>query len=144
MNSSFYISESQLPENYILLVDDDDDDRFQMNEFFMANGYTCQMLSSGLAAIQFLQLLSPAFYPSLIILDYAMPLLNGEEVLLFIKSSTAFENIPVIIYSSEMNDYLKSRLKECGAYTCFSKAYKTSQLDDMNRTIESLLLSKGI
>jgi CheY-like chemotaxis protein len=128
-------------ESFILLAEDDDDDRFIMNDFFASNGYKSKIVSSGMAAVDFLQSLSPDAYPALILLDYSMPLLNGEQVLLFIKTSDTLKHTPVIIYSSEMNDHLNSHLKELGAHTCFSKARRASEWDNIKDAIEGLLFS---
>jgi CheY-like chemotaxis protein len=131
--------QNPFPEYYILLADDDEDDRYVMNELFINSGYTCTMLTSGLATIQFLQSPPQGSYPSLILLDYTMPPLSGEEVLIFIQRSNILKQIPVVIYSSEMNEHLKCRLEASGAYTCFSKSYLLNQLHKNRFSIETLL-----
>src|SRR4030095_934802 len=128
-------------KKFILIADDDEDDRFLMNDFFSKNGYKCMSLPSGTAAIHVLQLLSPHLYPALILLDYYMPAINGEEVLMFLKKSDKLKHIPVAIYSTEMNEVLKHRLQNLGACKCFSKAIQLNQLNNLKGEVDSILSS---
>jgi CheY-like chemotaxis protein len=130
-------------ENFILLADDDEDDRMIMNEFFLKNGYEANSLNSGLAAIEHLVSISPDLYPFVVLLDYSMPLLTGQDVLRFIKASDQLKHLPVMIYSSEMNEPLKARLIALGATACFSKTGQQSEWDKMKNALETLLASSS-
>jgi CheY-like chemotaxis protein len=129
-------------EKFILIADDDEDDRFLINDFFSKNGYKCMSLPSGTAAIHVLQLLSPNLYPAVILLDYYMPTINGEEVLTFLKKSERLKDIPVVIYSTEMNEVLRRRLQTLGATECFSKVVQINQLNNLKDKIEKLLSAR--
>ena len=141
MNSDLNQSKKEPCESFILLADDDEDDCLLMNEFFASNGYKNKIVTSGSAALDFLRPLNPGSYPALVLLDYTMPPINGEKVLVFIKTSDKLKHIPVIIYSSEMNDNLKSRLEALGAYTCLSKVNWAVELNKLNDMIGALMFS---
>ena len=126
---------------FILIADDDEDDRFLMSDFFSKNAFKCMTLPSGTAAIHVLQLLSPTLFPALIFLDYYMPTINGEQVLMFLKKSEKLKHIPVIMYSTEMTDALKHRLQSLGASKCFSKAIQLDQLNNMKDEVDLILSS---
>jgi len=139
MNSN--IDRKNISEGFILLADDDSDDRMLMDDFFSKNGYKARLLNSGLAVLEYLSAVSPEFYPSVVLLDYSMPVFTGEDVLVFIKTTDKLKHLPVMIYSSEMNEHLKARLIALGAAACFSKAAQQSEWNKMKRTFEALLVS---
>jgi CheY-like chemotaxis protein len=98
----------------ILLADDDADDRLLFEEVFKdlpASQYRLYSVGNGEEVLSFLdQIKDPAELPDLIILDQNMPLMNGKETLLNIKSSPVFQEIPTIVYST-YNE--KSFIDEC-------------------------------
>jgi CheY-like chemotaxis protein len=61
--------------------------------------------------------------PSLIILDYNMPKINGEQVLHLIKSNKSIKNIPVVMYSTSVSPLFKKTIIDLGAIACFTKAF---------------------
>ena len=123
---------------YVLLADDDEDDRSEMHHFFEENGHRAYFLTSGKATLNFLASLWPQQYPAVIILDYYMPGLSGEETLHKLKQSDAFWHIPVIIYSSEMTEALCKHLQSRGAFGCFAKS-RQSDREALKHSLDALL-----
>jgi CheY-like chemotaxis protein len=138
METNILLEERPVQQS-ILLVDDDEDDRFIMNGFFEVSGYQRTVLTSGKEALQLLHALSPLKYPSVIIVDYNMPYLTGEEILKQIKSDEKLSHIPLIVYSSEMTEWLKNRLLTLGALHCFKKEYNRQQFSCLQYVLDEIL-----
>ncbi|HVG42010.1 MAG TPA: response regulator [Chitinophagaceae bacterium] len=119
--------------HYILLVDDDQDDRLFMELSFKEIGWSkgVTYLTSGEAAIQYLNSVTPSKYPSLIVLDYNMPKMNGGTTLTYLKTHDQFKDIPVIIYSTGMTPTLRHQLITSGAASCFMKVEDHKKLVEM-------------
>ena len=84
---------------YILLVDDDEDMLAMAGRWLEKSGFTVSRTTSGedaLAAIE-------GAKPDLVLLDYAMPGMNGPAVLKAIRSNPDTKNIPVL-YRTGMDD----------------------------------------
>jgi CheY-like chemotaxis protein len=112
-----------MTQHNIAIVDDDEDDRSFLEEAFMQLGVTDD-LSLYASGEQFLaSLYTIEKLPVLTILDYNMPVLTGEAVLIEMKKHPHFSNTKVIILSTGMHEELKNRLQALGAYCCISKPY---------------------
>lgn len=100
----------------ILLADDDAEDRFIIADAFNEIGIddAVQFVEDGEKVIEYLNT-PPTSLPSLIVLDLNMPRLNGTETLRLLKSSDAHKNIPVIIFSTSINEIEKERCLKLGA-----------------------------
>jgi CheY-like chemotaxis protein len=77
----------------------------------------------------------------LIILDYNMPKRNGQQLLLSIKANNGTKDIPVVIYSTGMNDLLKAGLLKAGALNCFDKPWNGKELNIQVDIFEKLYSS---
>ncbi|WP_276483789.1 response regulator [Paraflavitalea pollutisoli] len=106
-----------MAEKTILLVEDDEEDQFLMREAFNDNGIgeALRFASNGESAIEFLDELNEQELPSLIVMDLNMPRMNGRETLTHLKQHDVYKSIPVIIYSTSINDIERIRCKEIGA-----------------------------
>jgi len=105
---------------YILLIDDDEDDMELLSSSLELAGLSIKRLNAGDKAMNYLNLkIGPL--PALIILDYNMPRINGEQVLILLKSNTYTRNIPVIMLSTTMSPVFKNAIIDLGAMACFTK-----------------------
>lgn len=114
----------------ILLVEDDADDRYIMHLAFTELNYSDQVkvFNSGEDILRYLHNLpNSSLYPSLIVLDYNMPGMNGGEVLMRLKMDDSLRDIPVAICSTGITA-LESKMKGLGAAFCFEK---TGQITDV-------------
>ncbi len=80
----------------ILVVDDDDDIRNTLQEILEAEGYQTVKAANGQAALELLDQIPP---PSLILLDWLMPHMTGDEFLVKF-ATTPHASIPVILLSA--------------------------------------------
>jgi CheY-like chemotaxis protein len=87
---------------YILYVEDDPDDVMLMQEAFHdVEGFALITLGHGGELLQYLE--RTLCFPSLIILDINMPVLNGRETLSSLKKHPAYHSIPVVMFSTGNN-----------------------------------------
>ena len=91
----------------ILYVDDDIDDLNFMREAFMQLDPTIQVteVNNGVEALKHLESLktSQAPFPSLIIMDINMPLMDGRMAIKRIKEDNALRPIPVVAFTTSNN-----------------------------------------
>ena len=89
----------------ILLADDNlDDQSFIRDAFdFVQANVILRIADSGYDLLQQLQLITDEDLPSLIVLDYNMPKLNGAEVLEVLLKQERFKSIPKIMLSTSLH-----------------------------------------
>ena len=113
---------------FVLLIDDDEDDLELLSSSLELAGVNTKSFDSGNKAVFYLSFIADVTeFPSLIISDFNMPGMNGEEVLSFVKSNKATQSIPVVILSTGMSPSLKNTLSEHGALGCFAKPLSYSE-----------------
>lgn len=107
---------------FVLLIDDDEDDSDLLSSSLKSLGIRVKVFISGHHALSYLdQHWGVANQPSLIILDYNMPGMNGQEVLGHLKSNENTRDIPVVLYSTSISAAFKITATESGAMACFTK-----------------------
>ncbi len=116
----------------ILLVDDDAEDCIIIQGAFEDFGYTSLLHfeEDGEKAVNYLQQCLPeGRLPSLIILDLNMPRMNGRQTLSYLKNNEAFAAIPVIIFSTSLNQFEYDQCLALGAHSYVIKpmTYKEAQ-----------------
>ena len=96
----------------ILLADDNlDDQSFIRDAFNYVNANVIfKILNDGKELLEHLQIIDDEDMPSLIVLDYNMPKLNGAEVLKILLRENRWSTIPKIMLSTS---FYKEHIKEC-------------------------------
>jgi CheY-like chemotaxis protein len=90
---------SSLLSGPILVVEDDEDIRESLQGFLEARGYEVVAVNHGREALEHLQRLPR---PALILLDMAMPVMDGHRLLTLRKENEGFRGVPVVIISAGM------------------------------------------
>lgn len=92
-------------KNYILYAEDDQDDFvFLKNAIQQINPeINLVNVESGYDLIKFLQDRDADSFPSLIIMDLKMPMLDGQETLDLLKLDDRLKTIPVVLFSGSTN-----------------------------------------
>jgi len=80
----------------VLVVDDRAETRHVLTRVLGVQGYEAACVASGLEALEFIRKRKP----SLIILDYEMPELDGLSVFRKMKSDPGSRDIPTIVFSA--------------------------------------------
>lgn len=115
----------------LVVVGNDPDDQFFLKPAFEKIGFAdyVMWLNSSLALFDYLKTLDPSTgYPYTILLDYNIPAINVEEILIRLKKDLNFRQIPVLIYSTGISKPLIQRLIALGADGCYVKAYSSSSI----------------
>ena len=111
----------------ILIVDDDPEIIELMVDVLERDGrFEISTASSGYEA----GILTHQFNPEMILLDYMLPDINGNEVCRTIKRIPAFENVKVIIVSGVINESEIDDLLNAGAEEFLKKPFNISELVD--------------
>jgi CheY-like chemotaxis protein len=124
----------------ILLVEDDADDRYLMHLAFSELGYEdhVKVFDSAEAFLRYLQSLpDPVLYPSLVVIDFNMPGMNGGEVLMRLQMNEALRTIPVAMYSTGMPT-VENKLKIMGASYCFEKGLDIKDVFGLAKTLKEI------
>jgi CheY-like chemotaxis protein len=110
-------------DKYILYADDDREDQNMLRDVLndMRTDVELVTVTDGVEAVNFLKDLESGWkYPCLIILDINMPKLNGIDTLKKLKNDLALD-LPVIIFSTAVNELTKHMAKALGADDCVKK-----------------------
>ncbi len=112
----------------VILIDDDEDEYYLLkhavgkysDQIIIRHHQQADELTRHLETAQTL--------PSLILVDMHMPVLSGVEILQFIKSHDALRNIPVVVWSGDLQPVEVNRCYEAGAASVILKPTGTSQM----------------
>jgi CheY-like chemotaxis protein len=80
----------------ILLAEDDDDLRALYGYMLLAAGYKVNTVRNGLEAFAEIQINRP----DVLVTDIAMPVLNGLDLIMAIRSNSEFADLPVVAITS--------------------------------------------
>lgn len=100
-------------EDVILVIDDDRASRRMLTHALGSAGYTCRESSSGVEALEMLQVDVPA----LLLLDFHMPELNGAQVLSRLRADAdpAIAQLPAIMLTGDGGEESEVLCLEAGA-----------------------------
>jgi CheY-like chemotaxis protein len=116
---------------FIIVVDDDDEDRYLLHYSFAEMGLddNVKFFGDALQFIKYTELISSLnVKPSLIILDYKMPYMNGKAVVNYLKSNAFFKEIPVVILSNAITEETRNKLFDLGVTACYQKGENYPEL----------------
>ncbi len=129
-------------ENIILYVDDDADDREFLSETITDANPSVKVVvaQNGLEAINYLESRTENKnnLPSLVILDLNMPVLNGRETLLILKSESNTREIPVVVFTSSRSPADEAFCKRFGV-DMFTKPHSHKELQNISGKLLSYM-----
>jgi CheY-like chemotaxis protein len=105
----------------ILIVDDDRVVVSAYQNKLESDRYTVEIASNGEQALRTLKILPV----DLVILDFSIPGMNGEEVLNAIRSQSGTEALPVIVFTNAHLPALAQSALKAGATRCIRKSDST-------------------
>lgn len=107
----------------ILLAEDDPDDVSFFFQYLSERPDVILLppVENGEEVFEYLEKAHNGTFPDLIILDQNMPKCNGLQTLAILKNNTAYENIPVFVYSTYTDAYLVKQSIQLGARSVLEK-----------------------
>lgn len=113
-------------QQVILVIDDDRASRRMLTRALGEAGCTCRESSSGVEALEMLE----SEVPSLLLLDFHMPELNGAEVLSRLRANpnSAIAQVPVIMLTGDGGEESEVLCLEAGANDFVTKPINLSVL----------------
>ena len=120
------MNEATLKEARILMVDDDVNSTCLMTNFLNRIGYSrMESINDSTHAFKTIESLAP----DLILLDLAMPNINGFQVLEELRADRESENqIPVLVLTGDPTAQAKRRALAAGATDLLAKPFDTSEV----------------
>ncbi len=122
----------------ILVVDDDEKLQKMLTFFLTKKGFKVMHAEDGFAAIKILETLRP----DLILLDLAMPNMDGFELCKRIKEDAVWGEIPLIVLSALSALDNRERTLSLGVTDYFEKPFVASEL--MDRVAKLLDIDKDV
>lgn len=149
-----WISLNSTPANYkmegnktlhILLADDDEDDRsfFQMALDKLEFPGNLKTVRDGEQLMDYLDEYSDSL-PDVLFLDLNMPRKNGSECLNEIMASDKLKQLPVIIYSTSLNDTIGNVLYNHGAHYYVRKCEFNELTKLLQRVLSEMIHTKFV
>jgi DNA-binding response OmpR family regulator len=87
----------------ILTIDDDEDIRSSISERLELEGHETVWAKNGRVAIEYLKATNNEDLPDLILLDYMMPIMNGQEFYRELMKIQRLSSIPVVMMTASGN-----------------------------------------
>jgi CheY-like chemotaxis protein len=119
-------------QKFILVADDDQEDIELLSEAILQLECDAQLhtVTDGSMVIDYLNKISDGQLPSLIVLDYNMPNMNGAEVLEHLNNDPRYQKIPKVIWSTSNNSSYVKQCLEKGASSYFVKPATSKTLQE--------------
>ncbi len=125
-----------MKKTHVLLIDDDLDELafFLMAMDEMPDIFKCTYVSSGHEALKLLDEIRPDF----IFIDMNMPRWNGLECIKAIKKNKEYDYIPLILYSTSIDEKLEQEAHTLGVVKCLRKPFSLGVLVQQLRHIANI------
>lgn len=129
---------------YILLADDDPDDQDTFSEAYIRhNPDACvQTVNDGKELLDYLNACPADELPTLILLDFKMPVLSGPEALQALASNAAYAHIPKLVWSTSVRTKDIDECIRLGAIRYFKKPSSFQELAESVRQIDAIFNSQ--
>lgn len=115
-----------------ILIVDDKPEIAKVIKIQLASEYNVHYLENPVKALSWMK---EGNLPDLIISDVYMPEMNGHEFLLYLKASSIYRSIPIIILSSMENSGERIKMLEDGADDFILKPFNPQELKIRVRNI---------
>jgi DNA-binding response OmpR family regulator len=116
----------------VLVVEDDDQVAFLIQFILEQDGYRVQRAADGRAAQQIISGMAP---PALVTLDITLPHMQGDELIVLIKSQPGWERVPVLMVTAKPRDKDMAWAIKSGAQGYIVKPFKPEQLREQVRKL---------
>lgn len=116
----------------LLIVDDEEDIRLILTVCLEREGYQCLYATTGKEALE----RAAANQPDVILLDYLLPDMTGEEILNQLRQTPGLQAIPVLCLTAKTDEKITQSLLAAGARGILSKPFNPATI---GQAVKSLL-----
>ena len=124
-----YPTQSRAP--LVLVVDDYSDTRDMYAEFLDYAGMRAETAENGRVAVR----RALRSHPAAIVMDLAMPVMDGWEATRILHHDPRTKDIPIIVLTGQAEPRLRERAKDCGVACVLSKPCTPKELLDVLRQV---------
>lgn len=137
----YLVTLNQIITMLLLIVDDDDDDRGLFCEAILRidPSIKCLIATDGKEAYDLLTT-TLTVLPDIIFMDVNMPVMDGKTCLTLLKGNEDLRDIPVVMWSTTLDQNEISQLEQLGA-DFLGKPYN---FDDLVTTLSGALSARGL
>jgi DNA-binding response OmpR family regulator len=114
----------------ILIVEDDDDMAALMRLILEKDGWTVHRAVDGKKAKKLMKRLAP---PALVTLDIFLPDISGVELILHIRDTPGWEQVPIVMVTAKPRDKDVNWAIKSGATAYLAKPFRQEELRDCVR-----------
>jgi DNA-binding response OmpR family regulator len=111
--------------NTALLIEDNADVAYLLQHMLQRDGFAVQTIGNGRDAQKYL---AESKATDVVILDLMLPYVDGYELLVQIRESATWHNVPVLVLSGKVSERDIVRAIELGADDFVTKPYKPLEL----------------
>lgn len=116
-------------KNKVLIVDDFKTNRRLLVSMLVSAGFEIREAENGQEAVEvFMQ-----WTPDIVLMDMAMPVMDGYEAIRRIRSAPAGEDVAIIAVTASVFEDEKHKIEECGADDHLGKPFKEADLFEVIR-----------
>jgi len=108
----------------VLVVDDYEDTRELYAEYLDFSGYRAQTAADGREAVR----RALRGNPSVIVMDLAMPILDGWEATRILRADPRTKHIPIVVLTGHAEPTQRQRARDCGATAVLTKPLAPREL----------------
>lgn len=109
----------------ILTVDDDEDIRFAVSSMLELEGFESVWAKNGQVALEYLKRVPDSELPDLVLLDFMMPIMNGQDFFKAISNDSRLKKIPVVMMTANGNLVNVMDRVEAGGFMSKPMDYET-------------------
>ena len=122
----------------IIVVDDDCDDTEILKDivYELAIHHNVHCINKAEEIYLYLDALTDEELPTLIIIDYNMPVISGKELINNLHNNKMFVSIPKIIYSATLRAWVIDECMQAGASACYKKG---TTLEEIKAQVTQML-----
>ncbi len=117
----------------ILVIEDYSDTRELLTVLLHGQGYKVELAESGLEGL----LKARGIYPDLIIMDLALPEIDGIEAARRIHDTPELSHIPIFVVSGYLTPEVESEVRAAGCAEMFAKPF------DFDSLLETISITLG-
>ncbi|MEK6638577.1 MAG: response regulator [Pseudomonadota bacterium] len=108
----------------ILAVDDSPSMRALLHNALAQKGYIVDQAEDGVAALEWLE----SNQPHVLITDINMPRMDGFELIEALRQCDRFQDLPILVLTTESSDEKKARARNAGATGWIVKPFDPEKL----------------